>query len=810
MNEINLNTLPPTAKYGAVLSRSNAKEITGALQTLIKMLKRAGAWDDAITADEEPAKAAEILNTDDRAIAYGDSIKSYGKAQDGREIIGGYLAVWGSPQKRDLHKQYFTKATDFEFVYPTNPLPALYHHGLSDDVGTTITGEIFELTKDDTGLAVKAYLGLSMEDMREWEQSQIVQYQEYIDAVKRLVGKDVLRWSGGALPQGVMNDDDGFIRAFPLIEGSLTFSPAEPSQETRVTALKSMTVTAFRDALAAHKKPLPVATKPITTKTLDTEGLKTMNPQEVAAAVIAKLREMGVEISEETAAALVEAMMPATEAASAEVKADNAEMTDEEKKKLAEEQKSSLVSSVVKAVLSLQSKAAAENAAQKAAQLVLGGQPNSKAGAGYQDTSGRGNGQANKNTNVQVTTPYDRLSVDEMSYLHTFMSGVEAIKHHRAYQPKPEFLKALAYKIERESGKHDGNGAPMYDDSVMKSVQFIKANELDNTGASLAGIDWVPTLWTDRLWERMRLDNVVLPQLATIDMPSNPYNIPIESSDPTVYKVPETTAETQLVLATSASVIPDSVVSTAKVVLTADKLALRVGISHEETEDSIIPFLAQATRQAQRAIEDAVDNVILNGDSATSANINYDGGTPGATDKFMVAFPGIFKLPLVTATGLSLSMGGAAPTLTKVRAIRALLLNAYAARISDLVYFCDFPTYMKLLSLDELLTVDKYGSNATVLTGEVGRIDNIPVLVSNEIALSALSNGKVSSTGDNNLYGRLALVHKPSFYFGYRRRISPVVEFLSYYDAYQLTVTVRPALVRRDTSCASILYGIGV
>ena len=66
------------------------------------------------------------------------------------------------------------------------------------------------------------------------------------------------------------------------------------------------------------------------------------------------------------------------------------------------------------------------------------------------------------------------------------------------------------------------------------------------------------------------------------------------------------------------------------------------------------------------------------------------------------------------------------------------------------------------------------------------------------------------SSGGSNTRGRLVIASKPQFYGGYRRKISVVTEYLSYYDSYQMTATVRPAFINRDVYCAAILYNIAV
>ena len=55
---------------------------------------------------------------------------------------------------------------------------------------------------------------------------------------------------------------------------------------------------------------------------------------------------------------------------------------------------------------------------------------------------------------------------------------------------------------------------------------------------------WVPTVMRAELWRKLRLDNKIVSLFTNVDMPSDTYDIPTESTDPTVYKVAEQTAGT--------------------------------------------------------------------------------------------------------------------------------------------------------------------------------------------------------------------------------------------------------------------------
>jgi hypothetical protein len=75
--------------------------------------------------------------------------------------------------------------------------------------------------------------------------------------------------------------------------------------------------------------------------------------------------------------------------------------------------------------------------------------------------------------------------------------------------------------------------------------------------------------------------------------------------------------------------------------MNAKKLALRVSWSSELNEDSLIPVIANYRRQSLRAMQNAIDNVLVNGDTATGAstNVNLIDGTPTSSTVQVMTAP---------------------------------------------------------------------------------------------------------------------------------------------------------------------------
>ncbi len=604
-------------------------------------------------------------------------------AEEGR--VGGYLVVWGSPQQRDLQGEYFTPETELGLDW-YDQRPVLYHHGLDGNLKAAVIGVIDTLRPDETGL---------------WAEAQLDMRQRYVQAVQRLIDRGILGWSSGSLPHLVEVADDGRIKRWPIVEGSLTPTPAEP-RLTDVHTLKSAFAALGLDTARLDLNPAGRGDLPGRPYQNESETPFHTNPLQGG-------KHMHDEIT------------PVLD-------------IEQPRKRLP----------------------------VASAQEAVKGAPR-----------------------ISVGSAYDSLS--DMDLLHGYMLLRSAKSFHGVSQT---YANALAHRVQKAG------------------LSALKADELSYSTQTGFGDEWVPDLWSAQIWKKARLENTILPLFQAVEMPSNPFELPIEGADPTVYFVPETTNESQLALDTSSNPIPDSKVGTGKVQLSAKKLALRVGFSAELVEDSIVPVLNIYREQAVRAIADSIDYVLLNGDTETAAigNINSDNAAPASTARYL-AFNGLRKLPIVTNTTNKVDAVNVAPTLALLRQARFTMAARYAARPSDLAWIVDGGSYAKMLAIAEFLTMDKAGPMATALTGQIGFADGAPVLVSAEMPLTE-ADGKVG-TGTNDR-GTAICVYRPGWFVGYRRRIAVSVDYLPYYDSYQLTATVRLAFANFDNDVSSALYNLAV
>lgn len=736
-------------------------------------------------------KSREATMTDDKRIAFGGAIKAMPNG-----IIEGYLVPFYSDNSiRDWDGEYFDSRTDYDLEhFPVEAKPVTYRHGLDETLGSRAIGRVLKSRVDNVGI---------------WVQSQLDMRDEWEKAVYELAKKGKLGWSSGAWPQSVEVEKDGHIKTWKIIEAALTPTPADPTRLTQINTYKTLTdgvrLKGFLEDIEANASAERDGDLNISEDENQEEEDRTMSPEELRNFIIsvveeynAKMKQDG-EMTEEESNAVAEAMADEVEAKMDDELPENVQKMDEE------EVKSAVLKTISDNMKTLFSVGFAAQARVRAANdkkmtEALKAARN-EADIPVNDRKSRaGRPAAQGGSSIQVSSKFHNMSADDMSFaIDLWNSGYKSGN----WRPTQEFYREYADKLEREAG----NGRYV-DAKTANFVKSIKDDEVMYSTLSTYGDEFVPTSWRQEIWERSRLDNVILPLFEQVEMPTNPHVHPVESSDPTVYYVGETNDEAQLTISGSGAALPDSQISTSNITLSAQKLATRIGISAELAEDGIAATIPHFRRQAIRTLEDAIDNTLVNGDTAASGNINLDGGTPAVTASYK-AFNGLIKQGLVTDSATSaLNFSGAAPTLAKIRELR-FKLAAGNTRVDRLAMIVHPEVEAVLLNMDEFVTMDKAGSRATNMTGQLGILDGMPVFVSAEIAL-ADTDGKVTSGGNVADTGRIVIVHRDHFKVGFRRNITQTLDFVPWHETWQLIVSARLDIKQTIARSVVVGYNVGV
>ena len=283
---------------------------------------------------------------------------------------------------------------------------------------------------------------------------------------------------------------------------------------------------------------------------------------------------------------------------------------------------------------------------------------------------------------------------------------------------------------------------------------------MDSTSAG-SGDELVDTQEARALWDDVNLETTVAPLFNTIQMPSNPFQIPLQLGEVNWYPGAENV------------VVKSTALSTARQTLTAYELVAEVPWSYDLDEDAVIAMMEELRRGLLRNAREVIDDVILNGDTTNTNNINADGATIATTDagkgQWLLGFDGLIHLPLVDNS--KQANNHAAPVSDDMfNEVRAKM-GKYGVRPSETVYITDINTYLRALSVSNFRTLDRFGPQATVLTGQLGAVEGIPVIVSEQMR-AADTDGKVTDRGNVTETGRLLVVNRTQWRVGFKRELS--------------------------------------
>jgi HK97 family phage major capsid protein len=270
------------------------------------------------------------------------------------------------------------------------------------------------------------------------------------------------------------------------------------------------------------------------------------------------------------------------------------------------------------------------------------------------------------------------------------------------------------------------------------------------TGVVGGGAEWVPTVLSSTYISEMELGREFVGMLKQVNMPQSPYELPTNG-----YTVARGGSEG--VTAT------DSSFSTGKLAFSAKKFQEYYIFPEELSEDSAPDIVALGRNELTQAHLRAFETALINGDADGT---HQDADTQaGAADLAEKQLDGLRKIAL--AQGKTVNFGAAVSD-TKLREMRAAM-GKFGVNPSDLVWVASAKGYLQMLGTNNVVTVDKMGPNATILKGQLGSYEGIPIVQ------SGFLRSDMDATGVNILPGDattgMLLVHRPRLYWATRRPI---------------------------------------
>ena len=406
---------------------------------------------------------------------------------------------------------------------------------------------------------------------------------------------------------------------------------------------------------------------------------------------------------------------------------------------------------------------------------------------------------------------YDNLTPEDQAVLVGVLEAAKADGNSRSGATN-DAKKALAVKLTENKGSLGEVGR-----HAMKAAG-MKSDEIMQQDLSSYGDEWVGVAYSSALWEAIRAGTFAAANLPSIEVPPGHESIviPLESGDPTYYKVAE--AANEQTSGWPNTTITSSQMGTAKKTLSLSKMGSRVLWSGELEEDSLIPFVSQLRTQLEKAGSEQLEHAIIDGDDATAASTNINDiastGAQAGTELYLL-FDGFRVSPLVTTTANSRSGG----VLTAEDFLETLKLMGTAglngADPTKVEFIVDPNVAWKATELSEIKTRDVFVRPTMengLLNGIYGYKVNTSYFMHWKSAVrKANSSGKVDqdSTG-NNTTGSILAVRWDQWLLGWRRRMTMETTRIARADTTEIVALARLGLVQRDEEASAISYNITV
>lgn len=234
---------------------------------------------------------------------------------------------------------------------------------------------------------------------------------------------------------------------------------------------------------------------------------------------------------------------------------------------------------------------------------------------------------------------------------------------------------------------------------------------------------------------------------------------------------------------------------TALITLTAKEISGVVYYPDTLLEDSVIGMAEYVMDYLFTSYSNTFHNVLINGDTATGASVNIniiDGNTSaldGGNDNSVILADG-FRKTAIDRNATVDALGN-----FDVSVILSALAKGGAKfdKKQDLLMIMDRDTYYDTLGFDPVLTMDKFGSSATIVNGVVTALFGITIKVRSELT-KATATGEISATPANNTKGQCVIVHKKSVHVGIRRDLTTEVSRYAESRTTAVTGSARIAL----------------
>ena len=339
---------------------------------------------------------------------------------------------------------------------------------------------------------------------------------------------------------------------------------------------------------------------------------------------------------------------------------------------------------------------------------------------------------------------------------------------------------------------------------LQKAPSFMK-NAVNKIFADNAGVggEWIPDEFRTELYQTFQVPRGLRALLPSVQMERETLLIPKLSRGGRPYIKGVATDDLAKYQA--------STIETAQKTVRAKGLATLMNIDDAAGEDSAFAIIPALSRQIAQDLEDAFEDCMINGDTAAShqddiANWNIRerwgaSGLGGSSDHRRL-FLGMRAAAKDKGSDVNTSAGTFtfAEFMSVVSQLGELAVGNKVCVVSPEALVANF------LVLDQVVTLEKFGPQATVLTGELARLAGIPIVMSRFMSADMNASGLYdNSTKDKSGF---LVFNTDSWYQYVRRQITIESDKDIASGAIQLVSTMRAVMDSPDADALkNVAYG---
>lgn len=305
-----------------------------------------------------------------------------------------------------------------------------------------------------------------------------------------------------------------------------------------------------------------------------------------------------------------------------------------------------------------------------------------------------------------------------------------------------------------------------------------------------------PVEMSAQIIEKLEGELQVLNLFPVVPMPTNPFRFPTKGARKNIALLAEALEPD---VPKAKKLIPSA---PSWIELAAAKFAGEIVTSKELEEDAAIAILPFLQEELIEWLTYDLEDASINGD-AVGAHMDAD---VVAADDYRKGWNG---LRASVPAGAKIDAAGPL-TIADIAAMRATM-GRYGLDPTQLVLLVSVSSLYGLITDPTVTTVDKYGQNATLLSGELGRIWGIPIIASDQIRTNLNAVGVYD--GITMTKSIAMIVHRRAFMRGIRRNttVQVLTELYAESDQDAVLVTTRQAFTARwpGEPAVSLAYNVG-